>query len=136
MFLIISQGKSVALYFLLNTIMKKLTAKFRLWINTKDGINALGDGKWRLLNTIEKTGSLASACRDLDISYRKAWGDLAKMQKALNVRLIEKHRGGEKGGDTRLTPYGKRLMKAYQRLHNDIEKAVKKSCAKYFRTIK
>jgi molybdate transport system regulatory protein len=117
-------------------VMKKLTVKFRLWVDTRDGTNAIGDGKWRLLNSIEKTGSLASACRDLDISYRKAWGDLMKMQQALNIRLLEKHRGGTKGGNTHLTDDGKKLMKAFQSLHKDIEKAVQKSSQKYISSIK
>jgi molybdate transport system regulatory protein len=115
--------------------MKKLQAKFRLWIDTGSGKSIIGDGRWRLLDTIEKTGSLASACKILNISYRKAWGDLLEIQKATEAAVIEKHRGGNKGGDTHLTPYGKRFTKAYKCMHSDIEKAVEKSCNKYFHTI-
>ena len=107
--------------------MKKLDAKFKLWLNTKKGQGALGDGKWKLLKTIENKGSLAEACSSLRISYRKAWGDIRKMEDALNIILVEKHRGGNKGGTSSLTAHGKKLVKAYSNFHNETEKAVKKA---------
>ena len=115
--------------------MKNVTAKFRLWIDTKNGINVIGDGKWRLLSAIKKNGSLASACKSLDISYRKAWGDLLNVQEASGVLVIEKRRGGKKGGLTVLTEDGEKLVRAYESLHKDIEKAVNTSFARRFRTI-
>lgn len=116
--------------------MKKLKVKFRLWIDTKDGDNVIGDGRWRLLEAIEKTGLLSSACKKLDISYRKAWGDLVKMQQALKMPLIEKHRGGTNGGRTGLTAFGKRFIKAYKDLHSEIEMTINKSSRKKFGSIK
>lgn len=110
--------------------MKKLEVKFRLWIDNKDGKNVIGDGRWRLLEAIGKTGSLSSACKKLDISYRKAWGDLVKMQRALKMPLIEKHRGGTKGGDTHLTAFGIKFIKAYKELHREIEKTIKNRAGK------
>ena len=116
--------------------MKNLEVKFRLWIDTKDGNSVIGDGRWRLLETIEKTGSLTSACKKLGISYRKAWGDLAEMQDALKIPLFEKHRGGKKGGDTHLTEFGIKFIKTYKKLHKEIEKAVEESMRVNFGPIK
>ncbi len=116
--------------------MKNLEVKFRLWIDTKEGNSIIGDGRWRLLETIGKTGSLTKACKKLGISYRKAWGDLAQMQEALKIPLLEKHRGGKKGGDTHLTDFGKMFVKTFKKLHKDIEKAVEESMRKNFDSIK
>ena len=116
--------------------MKNLQVKFRLWIDNENGKTVLGDGRWRLLETIGKTGSLSRTCKKLNISYRKAWGDLAKMHQALRMPLIEKHRGGLNGGDTHLTDYGKNFINAYKKLHIEIEKDIKNKSSKYLRLVK
>ena len=41
--------------------MKKLRARFKLWLSTEDIEGVFGDGKWRLLRSIESEGSLAAA---------------------------------------------------------------------------
>jgi molybdate transport system regulatory protein len=120
---------------LINTLeginVKKLKAKFKLWLSTKDIEGVFGDGKWRLLQAIESTGSLSAASESLRISYRKAWGDIQKAQKALNEPLVEKHRGGNQGGQSTLTEQGKKWVRAYTRFRSDIEKATEKAYHKY-----
>jgi molybdate transport system regulatory protein len=111
--------------------MKKLRARFKLWLNTKDVEGVFGDGKWRLLKAIETEGSLKAASELLGISYRKAWGDLKKAEECLNVALVEKQRGGAMGGGTGLTAKGKRWVKAYTRFRSDTEKAVAKAYEKH-----
>jgi len=107
--------------------MKKLKARFKLWLSTKDVEGVFGDGKWRLLKSIDAKGSLQAASRKLSISYRKAWGDLKKAENALDVALVEKHRGGSMGGRTGLTTEGKKWVEAYAKFRSDIEKAVEKA---------
>ncbi len=111
--------------------MKKLSARFKLWLSTKDVEGAFGDGKWRLLKAIDTEGSLKAASESLQISYRKAWGDLKKAQDALGIALVEKQRGGSIGGQTTLTDQGKKWVKAYTRFRGDIEKSVEKAYEKY-----
>jgi molybdate transport system regulatory protein len=112
--------------------VKKLEAQFKLWLNTEDSRGVFGDGKWRLLKAIDKEGSLRAASQMLKISYRKAWGDLKKAEDALNVRLIEKRRGGNAGGRTGLTPEGKEWVKAYAKLRAEIERTAKAAHKKHF----
>ena len=107
--------------------MKKLKARFKLWLNTKDAEGVFGDGKWRLLKAIETEGSLKAASELLGISYRKAWGDLKKAEECLDTVLLERRRGGNMGGWTTLTSEGKRWVKAYAKFRNDIEKVVEKA---------
>jgi molybdate transport system regulatory protein len=118
-----------------NGNVKKLRAKFKLWLSTRDIEGVFGDGKWRLLKTVESTHSLTAASKSLRISYRKAWGDLKKAQDTLNVPLVEKHRGGNLGGQTTLTEQGRKWLKAYTRFHSDIEKAVEKAYEKHIEAL-
>ncbi len=118
-----------------NRNVKKLRARFKLWLSTRDIEGVFGDGKWRLLKAIENTGSLTSASKSLRISYRKAWGDLKKAQDALNIALVEKQRGGILGGQTTLTEQGKKWVKAYTRFRDDTEKAVEKAYEKHIKVL-
>jgi molybdate transport repressor ModE-like protein len=96
----------------------------KLWLSSPDSDGAFGDGKWRLLQAIDVEGSLNAAASALAISYRKAWGDLRKMEEGLGVRLIETRRGGRDGGATRLTATGRCLLKAYSMFRHEVEAAV------------
>ena len=113
--------------------MKKLNARFKLWLSTKNIQGVFGDGKWRLLKAIDNKGSLRAASEYLHISYRKAWGDLKKAEESLGINLVEKRRGGQAGGKTTLSEEGKRWIKEYERFRSDIEKAVEKSYVKYIK---
>ncbi len=115
--------------------MKKLNARCKLWLSSKDVEGVFGDGKWCLLEAIDRTGSLSAASKSLRISYRKAWGDLNKAQDALNTALVEKLRGGNRGGRTILTSEGKQWLKAYSKFRADVEKAVGKSYEKNIKGI-
>ena len=115
--------------------MKKLKARFKLWLSSKDAEGVFGDGKWRLLKAIETERSLTGACELLGISYRKAWGDLKKAEECLDTLLLEKQRGGNMGGRTTLTEQGKKWVKAYTRFRRDIEKAVEKAYGKHLKEL-
>ena len=115
--------------------MKKLRARFKLWLSSKEAEGVFGDGKWRLLKAVDSAGSLSAASQSLRISYRKAWGDLNKAQEYLNVALVEKHRGGNMGGRTVLTGRGKKWVEAYAKFRADIEKAVEKAYEKHIKEL-
>jgi molybdate transport system regulatory protein len=68
----------------------------------------------RLLEAIEKTGSLNAASKLLGASYRYGWGQLKKANDIFGQPLIESKTGGEDGGHTTLTPFGKRLLIQHQ----------------------
>ncbi len=112
-----------------------LTPQFKLWLSAKGAEGIFGDGKWRLLATIQELGSLKSAARTLKMSYRKAWGDLRKAEKHLGVRLVTRQRGGCTGGGTELTDAGKKWLRGYTRLRADAEKAVVRGVEKYIHKI-
>lgn len=100
----------------------KLSPKVKIWISTESGGGAFGGGKYRLLKAIGEQGSLAAAAESLNISYRKAWGDLKKAEENLGFALIVKTRGGTGGGQTLLTAEGIRLIHAYSNFIDDVNR--------------
>ena len=113
--------------------MNKLRPRFKLWLSTKEIKGVFGDGKWRLLKAIDTEGSLRAACKLLNISYRKAWGDLKKAEECLNTALVTRQRGGNKGGQTGLTVQGQNWLKSYAKFRSDIEKTVEETYLKYLK---
>ncbi len=111
--------------------VKKLRPRFKLWLSSSEVEGVFGDGKWRLLRAIQRKGSLRAACESLNISYRKAWGDMKKAQDGLGVALVKKERGGRTGGQTTLTDEGKKWVRKYGKFRREIEKAVQTACTEY-----
>lgn len=102
-----------------------LHLNYKFWLSDKEGKGIMGDGKWLILKKIEETGSLMAATEALEITYRKTWGDLKKIEKELGFNLLEKTRGGKEGGQTVLTIKGKKLVQAFSLFHQRIEKDMK-----------
>jgi molybdate transport repressor ModE-like protein len=59
-----------------------------------------------LLGRVQSSGSIAAAARELDLSYRTAWGLLTRWKQRLGRTLVVK----ERGRGTRLTPLGVTLV--------------------------
>jgi len=110
---------------------KTLKPKIKLWLDSDNSQGSFGDGKCRLLESIEKTKSLKETCQNLDISYRKAWGDLKKAEQCLNVTLVTKSRGGNKRGQSTLTEDGKAWLDAYIKFRKHVERSSKTAYKKY-----
>jgi molybdate transport repressor ModE-like protein len=65
-----------------------------------------------LLVGIQRSGTLAAACRSAGLSYRYAWGLLREGETAFGQPLVNSRRGS----GARLTPLGERLAWADQRI--------------------
>jgi len=115
--------------------LPKLEANYKLWLSLKNGEGVLGDGKWLLLKTIEELGSITKAVEKLGVSYRKAWGDLRKMEQMLAISIIDKQRGGAAGGSTTLTPEGVFIIRAYKKFHDEIEHSFRETFDKFIEEI-
>lgn len=90
--------------------------KSKIWIETEDGI-IISEGRIQLLKLIESTGSLNKAAKEMNISYQKAWKLVDASNKAAKEPLIATQIGGNKGGGTVLTPYGKLLIDSFEKIN-------------------
>ncbi len=113
-----------------------IRVNYKIWITSQDEQNILGDGKWKLLKEIDNRGSLTEAAKFIGVSYRKAWGDLKKIEETLGLVLLIKQRGGVAGGRTTLTDEGKRLLDAYEALQGKFQNAVNDLIIDFKKTLK
>ena len=113
----------------------EIKPRLKLWMSTDEAEGVFGDGKWRLLRAIQSCSSLSAAAENLGISYRKAWGDLKKAEEYLHVELVCRMRGGNHGGESRLTEAGVAWLDAYSRFREDVEKAVTSSFMRHIQNL-
>ncbi len=99
---------------------------YKIWLSDKDGKGILGDGKWKILKLIEEKGSIKAACDELGWTYRRTWGSLKKIETFFGFPLLEKHRGGNDGGTTKLTQEGKKFVMAFDRFHASVDSVIVK----------
>lgn len=90
--------------------------KSKIWIETDEGI-IISEGRIQLLKLIDATGSLNKAAKEMNISYQKAWKLVDASNKASKLPLVETQVGGNKGGGTVITPYGKSLIESFEKIN-------------------
>ncbi len=93
------------------------------------GTDALGPGKIRLLQEIEKKGSISAAARACSMNYRRAQYLLETLNQALGTPVVETVVGGSSGGGAQLTDSGRRLIDAYRGLAQAIIEAAESPLA-------
>lgn len=91
------------------------TLRLRLRLTTAQGI-VMGPGRADLLGFIAATGSITAACREMKMSYRRAWTLVESMNKSFTAPLVETSKGGSSHGGARLTELGEAVLAAYRAL--------------------
>ena len=92
------------------------TIKHKVWIET-DNASFLGNGRVRLLKTIDELGSLSKAAKQLNISYKKAWDLIKSVNDGSDKPITTTITGGNGGGGMQLTPYGKKMIAQFEQLN-------------------
>ena len=96
--------------------MSDYKIKSRIWIEIGDNV-LVGEGRVRLLKEIEAQGSLSKAAKSIGMSYKKAWTLIDAVNKSAKEAVVTTSVGGQKGGGTVITPYGKNLIAAFERIN-------------------
>jgi molybdate transport system regulatory protein len=94
---------------------KSVQVQGRMWFSM-NGKPLLGKGRLELLRHIESTGSISRAAKAMKMSYKSAWDAVDAMNNAMATPLVESASGGRRGGGSRLTEAGRRLVREYERL--------------------
>ena len=112
-----------------------MKAKTKVWLE-KNGEVFFGEGRCKLLEIIERTGSLNSAAKEMKMSYRAAWGKIKATEKRAGIKLIQTRAGGRVGGGSILTPEGKALTRCFEKLQKRVEDEAGRLCTEIFKTRK
>jgi len=98
----------------------------RLTVRVDFGMaGALGPGKIRLLEAIDKTGSISQAGRLLGMSYRRAWLLVDDMNRCFREPVVSTQPGGAQGGGAALTAFGVELIEKYRSIESQATAATR-----------
>ena len=87
---------------------------------------SIGPGKVRLLEAIERTGSISQAGRTLGMSYRRAWLLIDDMNQCFRHAVVRAKPGGSQGGGAVLTEFGAELIRDYRAIETAAATAAEK----------
>ena len=85
----------------------------------------MGPGKAELLRSIESTGSISAAAREMEMSYRRAWMLVDTMNRCFRGPLVEATTGGRRGGGAQVTKLGREVLRRYVAMEAKAAKSVK-----------
>ncbi|MBI5581011.1 MAG: LysR family transcriptional regulator [Deltaproteobacteria bacterium] len=88
----------------------------KIWVEDAHGKVVFGLGRYRILEAVQRLGSLQAAAQELKMSYRAIWGRISATEERLGKPLLIREPRG-----SRLTPLGETLLKQFQRLLKIVE---------------
>lgn len=100
-----------------------LQVGFNLWIE-REGQVVLSLWRVRLLQAVERTGSISAAAEEMDVPYRRAWERLRESEERLGLKLVEGQVGGTGGGGAVLTKVGREYVARFERFSEGLEALV------------
>jgi molybdate transport system regulatory protein len=89
----------------------------------------LGPGKIALLEAVERSGSIAAAGRDMNMSYRRAWLLIDSLNRMFDEPVVHASPGGANGGGAELSGLGRSLVAAYRAMEAETEAAIERHFA-------
>lgn len=95
--------------------------KGNIWIEGEKGA-FIGVGRMKLLEGVDKFGSITDAAKSMKMSYRQAWELLNSMNRQSKKPLVETSAGGTGGGGTKVTAEGLKTIQQYKKLLERFDK--------------
>lgn len=92
-----------------------------LWFNG-NGKSYLGSKRIELLEQIHATGSISKAAKQVKLSYKAAWDAVDAVNNLAEKPLVVCAVGGQGGGGTLLTPFGKQIVHTWRRMQSEYER--------------
>jgi molybdate transport system regulatory protein len=113
----------------LDRLPSGFSGRLKGWLNL-DGEFFVGPRYIRLLEGIERTGTIQEGCRETGMSYRTCRNRIKRMEAVLGSPLVLTVRGGEIRGHATLTPAARQLIRIYRRWRGDVERVSRRAFAK------
>ncbi len=100
-----------------------MQAKFNIWLEENDKV-VLSPWRVKLLETIDRTGSISAAAVELDVPYRRAWEKVQEIESGLGVAVLDTAVGGAGGGGAHLTEAGRKIIEQFQAFVEGFEQQI------------
>jgi molybdate transport system regulatory protein len=100
----------------------KLAIKSKVWIEDENGKVVFGSGRLRILELVERYGSIHAASKELKMSYRAVWGKIKATEDRLGQTLVRRKPDGARRGGSELTPFAATIMEGFRHLQSLVEK--------------
>ncbi len=95
--------------------MVKTKLKSSHWIVDENDNIIIGEGRMKILEHVENTGSINQAAKMMKMSYKAVWSKIKATEKHLDTRIVHADR---KDG-SHLSKEGKALLEKYWMLKNE-----------------
>ena len=106
--------------------LRALSYAIKLWMVNEEGESVFGNGLAELLEEIDRTHSMLEAAQNLKMSYRYALHRITLAEERLGELLVNRSRGGPKGGgSSEVTPYGRELIARYRKAQAELDRVLK-----------
>ena len=92
--------------------MAELKLRSSQWIVDQDNNIIIGEGRAKILEHIDQTGSMNQAAKLMKMSYKAVWSKIKATEKHMNVCIVHTDR---KAG-SRLSQEGRDLLEKYKLL--------------------
>jgi molybdate transport system regulatory protein len=107
----------------------RLVPRIKIWLEIDDQ-NAVCFGLAEMLRAVGEAGSIKQGAVILGKSYRYVWGRIKDVEKALGVRLVETHVGGNGIQRSCLTDEARRLVADFHFVRRRMLQAVQREFAR------
>lgn len=111
-----------------NTVAEgsKLLVHCKVWVEDETGELVFGAGRLRILEAVDRSGSILGAAKELGMSYSAVWGKIHATEQRLGRAVLKKKIGGPKGGGSALTPFAKQLLERFRALEDRTQEAAER----------
>ena len=92
--------------------MKNLKLRSSQWVVDEENNIIIGHGRAKILETIERTGSINQTAKAMKMSYKAVWGKIKATEKHLKKTIVHTDRRD----GSRLSTEGKELLEKYRLL--------------------
>lgn len=99
---------------------KKFFIRSKVWIEDEEGNVVFGLGRVKILEAVDRLGSLQAAAKELKMGYRAIWGRIRATEERLGKELLVRTIGGNSGGGSQLTPFARMLLDQFNQLHQEV----------------
>lgn len=109
-----------------------MKVRTKIWIDDDRDKVIFGMGRVRMLEAIDRLGSMNKAAKELKMSYRALWGRIKSTERRMGMRMVTTQPGGGKASGSFLTPEGRRFSQNYKQLTNRIMQQADREFNKIF----